>query len=76
MNTEQKPYEVKIHEKELVWDNGQGRVIKTLCHKRFNDESVATSPLIAVYKAIKSCEKEVKDLDMIEVKVDNCPFPG
>ena len=78
MNTvkEQKVFDVKIHEVEQVWDKGEGRVIKINRHKRFNDESLGVNEFIAVYRALKSVEDKVKSLDMLEVKVDGCPFPG
>lgn len=73
---EPKSFDVKINELEPIWDKGEGRIVKIDRLKRFNDEVIGINSFIAVYKALKSVEKDVKDLDMLEVKVDGVNFPG
>lgn len=76
MNTEQKRHEVIIDERKELFDVAEQRVSKTTRENRFEGKLYGASPLTCVLMAYKKCEKNIVDMDMIEVEVDGCPFPG
>ena len=69
---EQKTFDVRVEEKEQVWDAGQQRVIKTLTHIRYSGEVSAMNRDQAVIQAYKAAKAKIKDLDMVTFVCD--PF--
>jgi hypothetical protein len=73
---DQKKYAVDIDERKDVFCTEQNRVVRSDLTERFNGRPTASSPLVAVLMAYDSCKKDIKDIDMLEVKVDGVNFPG
>ena len=76
----QDKYTVDIDERNDVFCTEENRVTRSDIEERFHGRISASSKLIAVIKAFAKCPKTgancIKDMDMVEVKVNGSPFPG